>query len=321
MIKVGTIGTSWITDLMISAMIDNNDYDVTAVYSRSNAESFASKHHVNNYFDDLKLFFESNAFDTVYIASPNSLHFEQAKLAIQNNKNIIIEKPAFSNPEEFAEIERMLNDKSNVLMFEATRNTHTKNFKEIKAIVDQNQITSANLTFANYSSRYEQIKKGLIPNVFNPKFNGGALQDMGVYPISTAVALFGQPVKVKLYAKFLDTGVDGEGTAILQYPNFKVTLFFSKISTSYQLSEIYLLDKTITINNVGDCNITKYRNKNEIISELDTSSENVMDGEIEDFAEIIKKPTENMRNYQKLIENSRVTNQVISDLLQSIDQK
>ncbi|MCF6514815.1 Gfo/Idh/MocA family oxidoreductase [Lactobacillus sp. S2-2] len=321
MIKVGTIGTSWITDLMISAMKSNDDYEITAVYSRNKSKDYALKHTVKNYYDDLNLFFKSNVFDTVYIASPNSLHFEQVKLAIKNNKNIIVEKPAFSNPEEFFEIEKLLKEKPNILLFEATRNTHTKNFKQIKKIVDKNEITSANFIFANYSSRYDQLKKGMLPNVFNPKFNGGALQDMGVYPVSTAVSLFGKPTKVKLYSKFLTTGVDGEGTAILQYPKFKVMLFFSKISTSYQLSEIYLLNRTVTINNVGDFNVTDIRNKDLITNKLDTSSENVMDGEISDFARIIKNPKENMIEYQNLMNNSRITNQVINDLYKSINKK
>lgn len=319
MIRVGTIGTSWITELMISAMKNNSDFEVTSVYSRGHAEKFALENKIENAFNDLNQFFCSQAFDTVYIASPNSIHFEQAKLAIAHNKNIIIEKPAFSNPEEFTEIEKLLKNKPNILLFEATRNTHTKNFKQVKEVVDKKEITSANFVFANYSSRYEQLKKGMLPNVFNPKFNGGALQDMGVYPISTSVALFGKPSKVKLYAKFLETGADGEGTAILKYPKFKVTLFFSKISTSYQLSEIYLLDQTITINNVGDFNQTKIRSKDEVKEELDTTKENVMAGEISDFAEIINNPKENNKRYQHLLSNSRITNQVIYDLFKSID--
>ena len=61
------------------------------------------------YAIDLETFFGIAHMDTVYIASPNSLHFEQAKQAILAKKNVIVEKPAFSTPDEMAEIIELAN--------------------------------------------------------------------------------------------------------------------------------------------------------------------------------------------------------------------
>ena len=65
------------------------------------AKEFGSKYSEDIvYFDRLSDFFQSDSFDVVYIASPNSLHFEQAKAAIMAGKHAIVEKPITSNPQE-----------------------------------------------------------------------------------------------------------------------------------------------------------------------------------------------------------------------------
>ncbi|MDU4624090.1 MAG: Gfo/Idh/MocA family oxidoreductase, partial [Enterococcus gallinarum] len=102
MIHLGIIGTNWITDQFVQAAHETGRYHLTAVYSRklATAQSFAEKYGEVTCVDDLTAFFQLEELDTVYIASPNSLHFEQAKQGILSGKNVIVEKPAFSTPSE-----------------------------------------------------------------------------------------------------------------------------------------------------------------------------------------------------------------------------
>ena len=103
MIKLGIIGTGWISDQFIEACAKTGMYRLTTVYSRTlqKAEEFGKKYLADGeYFDDLEKFFAEGSFDTVYIASPNSLHFAQSVMAINAGKNVIVEKPACANLKE-----------------------------------------------------------------------------------------------------------------------------------------------------------------------------------------------------------------------------
>ena len=85
MLRLGIIGTGWIADQFVEAAHATKRWQLSAVYSRrmKRAKEFGSKYSEDIvYFDRLSDFFQSDSFDVVYIASPNSLHFEQAKAAI-----------------------------------------------------------------------------------------------------------------------------------------------------------------------------------------------------------------------------------------------
>ena len=89
MIKLGIIGTGWISDQFIEACAKTGMYQLTTVYSRTlqKAEEFGKKYLADGeYFDDLENFFAEGSFDTVYIASPNSLHFAQSVMAINDRQ-------------------------------------------------------------------------------------------------------------------------------------------------------------------------------------------------------------------------------------------
>ena len=93
--RVGTIGSGVIVDRMIDAMKQTKDVEVVAVYSRTKekAEAYAQKHQIKKSYHDLEEMFQDNNIDTIYVASPNSLHFEQSKKALQAGKHVICEKP------------------------------------------------------------------------------------------------------------------------------------------------------------------------------------------------------------------------------------
>ncbi len=99
MLKLGVIGTGAITHHFIEAAHASGEYQLVAVYSRKleTAATFASQYQDIQLFDQLEDFFKPS-FDVVYIASPNSLHFVQAKAALSAGKHVILEKPAVTQP-------------------------------------------------------------------------------------------------------------------------------------------------------------------------------------------------------------------------------
>ena len=235
MLKLGVIGTNIITDQMLDAAKTTGKYELTAVYSRTleHAEKFGKPYGATEFYDDIDKFFEEGDFDVVYIASPNSLHYQQARKAIENDKFIIVEKPAFVNPSEYSAIESLLAAHPKARLVEAARHIHTKIYQAALKKVDEmkeHYVQGATITVMKYSSRFDKVLNGSepYPNIFTLKYAGGALMDLGVYAVYGAVTIYGEPESVVYFPTLTKTGVDGKGVAILNYDKFTVTLNFGK---------------------------------------------------------------------------------------------
>ncbi|WCK52640.1 Gfo/Idh/MocA family oxidoreductase [Aneurinibacillus sp. Ricciae_BoGa-3] len=258
MIKFGVIGTNWITESFIKAASELDDFALTAVYSRTQdrAKEFAAQFGAPFIFTDLETMARSNEIDAVYIASPNSLHARQAILCLTNGKHVLCEKPLASNT---AEIKGMIAAAKNnhVLLMEALKTTLLPNFKSIQENLHKiGPIRRYTASYCQYSSRYDKYKEGIVLNAFDPGFSNGSLMDIGIYCIYPAVVLFGKPEAVKATGVMLDSGVDGEGTVLLQYKDMDAVTMHSKITDSYIPSEIQgeagsiLIDKISTAEGV-----------------------------------------------------------------------
>lgn len=323
MINLGIIGTNWITDQFVQAAHETGNYQLSAVYSRNlaTAQKFGKKYGDVEYATDLATFFAIEHINTIYIASPNSLHFEQAKQAILAGKNVIVEKPAFSTPAEMDEIIELANQKQ-VFFFEAARNIHEQAFKTVADFLPlKDHILGADFSFMKYSSRYDQVLDGEEPNIFSPHFSGGALADLGVYPIYAALAWFGMPNESLYFDKKIRTGVDGLGTGILRYDDFDVTIRTGKITDSFQASEIYLTNGTLVLNAVNSIDEAVFHDREHTRREKLSvhQLENPMVEEANDFAKVIMNPTNRELGtfYEEWVELARNVNQVIYDMRKS----
>ena len=261
----GTIGTGWITDSWITAARASGKWTLHAIYSRSDsqAKSFGQKHNCSNTYTSLEQFGADEQLQAVYIASPNSHHYEHAKQMLRAKKHVILEKPATSTVEELEELFEIAREEG-VVLIEAFRHIQEANFKVLqKAIREEKrlgQIYGASLSYASYSSRYTNVLKGEVPNIFSLEFSGGSLVDVGVYPVCFAVALFGKP-ESQVYAPFMcKTGVDGGGVIILRYDGFGVQINNSKGYTSSAPCEVYGENGTITVNSTTDISTLKHWN-------------------------------------------------------------
>ena len=314
MISLGIIGTNWITEQFVKATDETKSFSLTNVYSRTEAKaaSFIEDLGKKNITisTDLTAFFKED-FDTVYIASPNALHFEQAKLAIENGKNVLVEKPSTSNIREFTVLNKLAHE-NNVYIFEAARHIHEPIFKKIEAIVakHRSELSGATFSYMKYSSRYDAYREGKNPKVFTTKFSGGALYDLGVYTIYDAVVLFGQPKQVCYDAEILDSGIDGSGSLSLKYDNFDVNIIIGKTKNSYMSSEIYFGKDTLLLDNGGDIHHLDWADDNKNVTDVPTQkSENPMDSEANEFARIMND--KDQATYDKLLKYAQIVNRVL----------
>jgi len=160
------------------------------------------------------------------------------------------------------------------------------------------------LNYSKYSSRYTKVLDGEEPNIFSLNFSGGALVDLGVYPLSAAISLFGLPIDTAYYPTKISTGVDGSGTLILTYPTFICTILCSKISTSHNSSEIQGEKGTFVVDDMGDfANITfKDNHTVDEATLINGYSHHDMIYEVKSFINIIKE--HNQKKYEELKEIS-----------------
>lgn len=290
MIRFGVVGTNWITDEFIKGAKEIEDFALTAVYSRTKerADEFASKHGAKYTFTDHETMAKSNHIDAVYIASPNSLHAEQAIIYMNEGKHVLCEKPIASNA---AEAKKMVEaaKANNVLLMEALKSTLLPNFQAIQENLHKiGTIRRYFASFCQYSSRYDAYKQGTILNAFNPAFSNGALMDIGVYCVYPAIVLFGKPHSIKANGLILESGVDGEGSILMKYEDKEAVIMFSKITDSFIPSEIQGENGSIIIDKIHTPTNVKIQYRNGTIEDISKPQGHSMYYEIKEFIRLIQ---------------------------------
>ncbi len=219
--KIGTIGSGFIVHAFINGAI-NNGNTIEAIYSRTfeKGSALAGQYGVKKIYVDIQKMLNDPVIEFVYIASPNGLHYQQAKQALLAGKNVICEKAFTSTVSELEELIDIAR-KKHLFLFEAITNIHLPNFKTLQANLDQiGKIKLVQCNYSQYSSRYPALLNGENPNIFNPDFSGGALYDINIYNIHFVTRLFGKPNKVQYYPNMYENGIDTSGILVMVYDDF-----------------------------------------------------------------------------------------------------
>ncbi|MBM0066711.1 Gfo/Idh/MocA family protein [Alkalicoccobacillus gibsonii] len=319
-IKLGVIGTNFITERLFDAISTLEDYEVVAVYSRTEerATDFAEKHGATYTYTSLEDLAGSTHINAVYIASPTSFHADQAILMLSHGKHVLVEKPAASNYEEWAKMTEAARENEVVLM-EAMKTTQLPNFLTVKEQLQElGTIRSGFANFCQYSSRYDAYKNGDIQNAFKPEFSNGSLMDIGVYGVYPIIALFGRPNEVRAQGHMLESGVDGAGSLLLKYDESQIIINHSKITQSVIPSEIQGENGSLVIQNWSDFHSVVHHNRmnktETVISE--EQHQNPMYYEAIEFAKLVSSQTlESIENSHK---NSAITLQVLDEARRQI---
>lgn len=220
--KIGTIGTGSIVDLFLSAVNEIEGAECVAMYSRKEetAKPLAEKYQVNTIYTDLESFYKDPHIDFIYIASPNSLHYEHVYKALENDKHVICEKPFTSTVRETESLIQLARERE-LMLFEGITTIHLPNYELIRQNISKlGQIKIVQCNYSQYSSRYDALLNGETPNVFNLKFSGGALADINIYNLHFVINLFGTPESVSYTANKHSNGIDTSGVVVMKYPDF-----------------------------------------------------------------------------------------------------
>lgn len=292
MIRLATVGTSWITESFLSAATLSGRFEHCAVYSRSadTAAAFADRVGCHGkIYTDLEKLADDPAIDAVYVASPNALHYAQSKLFLQHKKHVICEKPITLTADEYREL-KALADANGCVYMEAIMSRHSPCRDDLLQHVQTlGKTVVARFDFCQRSSRYDAYRQGTLPNVFNVSLGGGSLMDLGVYCVWAAVDLFGMPRNVTASSVLDENGTDLSGCAIFEYDGFCAVLTYSKIGESVIRSEIVGDNATLSINSIStyaDSTVI-HESKTPLFT---TDRTHVMCGEATAFADYIQHP-------------------------------
>ena len=223
--KIGTIGTGFIVHNILDGVAVTEGIECEAVYSRSyeKGKALAEKYGVQKVYTRLTDMLEDPAVEFVYVASPNSLHYAQAKQALEYGKHVICEKPFVTTLAKTRELIALAEEKG-LFLFDAVPPSFLPNWFAVeKALPKIGRLRLVMSNFSQYSSRYDAVLAGEKPNVFTLEFAGGCLQDINFYNLYFNIAMFGKPEKAVYYPNMRPGYADTSGVLMLCYPDFLST--------------------------------------------------------------------------------------------------
>ncbi len=210
----GILATGWIAELFTQDLITSN-LKVVAVGSRSaeKARTFAERFGITNANASYESLVTDPDVDIVYIATPHPQHVNAALLALDAGKHVLVEKPFTLNAQEAHEITRRAAAK-NLIVLEAMWTRFLPHMTRIHEIIAAGTLGE----LRSLSAEHRQFLPADPKHRLNAlELGGGALLDLGIYPISFAFDILGAPTSVSAVARFKDTGVDAEIVTLMQH--------------------------------------------------------------------------------------------------------
>ncbi len=282
----GIIGTGNIANVVALEIVKSGRHAISAVFSRtySRAQQFAQKFGATSYAE-IEKFLASPDIDGVYIASPHSAHYANMQKCIQFNKPILCEKAFTVNAKQADAIATLAKERK-VFVAEGMWTRFLPAVQQAKQWLDEGKIGEIKSVEASFGMPMKLIKSFISDRVYLPKYAGGSLLDLGVYPISLSEFLFGMPKKLDCKMTILD-GIDVYETVKLDYDGFSCFLSssFKKAQKHTaviegSLGKILLprfsrAKKAVLIQNGKK---TVYRNKTGYISEFDSCANDIKQG-------------------------------------------
>ncbi len=227
MINWGIIGLGKISNKFADALKLVTDANIYAVASRhqAKADEFATKHQATKAYDTYESLYEDAAVEVVYIGTPHVFHAENAMAAMEKGKAVLCEKPIAMNRQE---AQKMFDcaKANNVFLMEALWTRFIPSFIKVRELVQNGAIGTVKNITADFGFRSSSDADS---RVFNPKLGGGAVLDVGIYPIFLTTSILGKPNAVKAIANFNAQKTDDSCGMLLDYGNAIATLSTSLV--------------------------------------------------------------------------------------------
>ncbi len=252
MLKIGILGCGNIAGTLASTMIKMSDrIKIEAVASRdkAKAEEFASRFDVAKAYGSYEELYSDSEVELIYVATPHAFHHNQMMEALKAGKHILCEK-AFCINEKEAEEVFTLAARNHLYVAEAIWTRYMPSRKIIADIIESGRIGRVTSITANLG--YKIIHKSRIAD---PKLGGGALMDVGVYPLNFVLMAVGNDTIKSLsgLAVKSEEGVDLRNTINISFESgIMASIFSDSECVSDRKGMIYGTEGTIVVENVNN---------------------------------------------------------------------
>ncbi len=224
--KVGILGAGRIAATLAETMNKMPEVECYGVASRNleKAEVFVKDHGFQHAFGSYEDMLADQEVKLIYIATPHSHHYQHIKMCLNAGKHVLCEKSFTVNEKQAAEVLRMAKEK-NLLLTEAIWTRYMPSRKIIDDLLAEKVVGDVRKMTANLN--YPLLEK---ERIVKPELAGGALLDVGIYPLNFAYMHFGDGVKeIHSAAQMTDAGVDGENGMLLLYDDGRMAVLNSGI--------------------------------------------------------------------------------------------
>ncbi|MFJ8029526.1 MULTISPECIES: Gfo/Idh/MocA family protein [unclassified Streptomyces] len=227
-VRWGILATGGIAAAFAADLVDLPDAEIVAVASRSreSAEAFADRFGVDRAYGDWASLAADGDVDVVYVATPHVAHRAAAGLCLEAGRNVLCEKPFTLNLREAEELAALAREHDRFLMEAMWMYCHPL-VRRLKALVDDGAIGEVRTVQADFGLA------GPFPPAHRLRdlaLGGGALLDLGVYPVSFAQLLLGEPDAVTASAVLSAEGVDLQTGALLSWESGALAMLHCSIT-------------------------------------------------------------------------------------------
>lgn len=224
--KFGILATGNIANSMAKAVQNLEEIECRAAASRSydRAKDFADKWGFEKAYGSYEELVNDPEVELIYVASPHSHHYAHAKLCLEHGKHVLLEKAFTVNASQAEELIALAKEQG-LLLAEAFWSRYMPTRKILDDLIAQGKIGEVQAVTADFGAPLSHKER-----MWNPELAGGALLDLGVYPINFALQVFKSPVKkIMSDAVMTELGVDSMNGTTLTFEDNKIAILHSNM--------------------------------------------------------------------------------------------
>ncbi|MEW1963319.1 Gfo/Idh/MocA family oxidoreductase [Microbacterium sp. NPDC077644] len=208
-LATGGIAHAFASDLRTAGL------DLVAVGSRSqaSADAFAAEFGIEAAHASYEALVTDPGVDIVYVSTPHPMHHATARLALENGKHVLVEKPFTLNRAEAADLQRIAAERG-LLVMEAMWTRYLPHMVRIREIIADGTLGEIRAVTADHT----QLLPADPAHRLNAlELGGGALLDLGIYPVSFVWDVLGAPEAITASGRLGETGADTEVATIMTH--------------------------------------------------------------------------------------------------------
>ena len=249
-VNIAIMGAGNIAATMANTLKRTRKAKLYAIASRDQkkADEFAHKYGFKKAYGSYADLAADKKVGLIYIATPISEHYENAKMCLEAGKAVLVEKAFTVNAEQAEELIRIAKEK-NVFLAEAIWTRYMPFNKTIREVLDSGVIGKPVMLTANLGYPLTHVQR-----MIDPDLAGGALLDLGVYPLNFASMFFGDDIdKISAAASYTEEFVDEQDGITITYKDGKVANLMASMSSVTDRRGVIYGDKGyVVVENIND---------------------------------------------------------------------